>query len=162
MATFDVKRLNTLDRIVAGASVIALICLFLPWWGASATGAGVSIGVSISGFNTSWGWIGGILVVAAGIYLVLVRSAVDTSKMPVTPAATVLGLSALGTLVVVLRWLTIPRGGVTVFGGGYSYGARFGLWVTLIVAVAQVVCAVMLFRSSGEALPWKKESAPGV
>lgn len=160
MATFDIKRLNTLDRIVVGASAIAVICLFLPWWGASASAGGISYSASVSGFSTSWGWLGGILVVAAGVYLLLVRSAVDVSKMPVTPAAVVLGLSALGTLIVIIRWATIPRGGVSGFGGGYSYGARFGLWITLIVAIAQVVCAVMLFRSSGEALPWKKE-APG-
>jgi len=32
MAQFDMKKLDTSDRIVAGAGALTLICLFLPWW----------------------------------------------------------------------------------------------------------------------------------
>lgn len=150
------KRLNTQDRVVAGASVIALISLFLPWYGASAGG----FSASVSGFSTSYGWLGSILIIAAGAYLVAVRSQVDVSKMPLTPAVVVAGASLLGTIIVAIRWLTLPKGSFGAVGNlGFSYGPRIGIYLTIIVGVVQVVAAIMLFRTSGEALPWNNEGA---
>ncbi|MGO9911041.1 MAG: hypothetical protein ACLPQS_07760, partial [Acidimicrobiales bacterium] len=150
-AAFDVKNLSTLDRIVAGASVLALILLFLPWYGFS---DGI-YSASVSGWSTSYGWFGALLIIAAGVYLVLQRSGVNFGGIPVSPALVVLAASGLGTVIVALRWLTVPRGGVL----GFSYGPRFGMIGTLIVGIVQAVCAFLVFRATGEALPWAKAGA---
>jgi hypothetical protein len=157
MSKFDVKRLSTLDRVLVGASGLALISLFLPWYGVSAGG----FSASVSGFSTSYGWLGALLIVAAGVYLALHRSEVDLSKMPLTPALVVLSTAGLGTLIVVLRWLTLPSGHVGIGKVAlYSYGPRVGIYVAVIAGVAAVVCAVMMFRTSGEKLPWASKSSP--
>jgi len=157
MAKFDIKRLSTVDKVLVGAAIVALISLFLPWWGVSAGG----FSASVSGFSTSYGWLGALLIVAAGVYLVLQRSEVDLGKMPVTPAVVVLGAAALGTLIIILRWLTIPSGHFGFGKDTYSYGPSAGLYIALIAGVAAVVCAVMTFRSSGEKMPWASKPTSG-
>ncbi|MGO9196112.1 MAG: hypothetical protein ACLQK4_03160 [Acidimicrobiales bacterium] len=157
MAAFDAKKLSRLDWGIAGAGGVALISLFLPWYGVS---SGI-YSASVSGWSTSYGWFGAVLIIAAGVYLVLQRSEVNLARMPVSPAVVVLGASAIGTLIVALRWLTMPSGsggvaGVTV----YSYGARVGIIIALIAGIVQAVCAFQLFRSSGEELPWAKQVSP--
>jgi len=79
MAQFDMKKLDTSDRIVAGAGALTLICLFLPWWGAGP--------FSVSGFSTSYGWIGAILIIAAAVYLVMLRSGSNMPKIPTDRAS---------------------------------------------------------------------------
>ncbi|MGO8874162.1 MAG: hypothetical protein ACLQNG_00130 [Acidimicrobiales bacterium] len=157
MASFDAKKLSQVDWGVAGAGVLALICLFLPWYGVS---AGI-FSASVSGWSTSYGWLGALLIVAAGAYLVLQRSQVDLSKVPIGPAVVVLGAGGLGTLIVILRWLTLPSGSGGSALGGYSYGPRIGLYLTLLAGLVQVGCAVKLFMASGEPLPWAAKQAGG-
>jgi hypothetical protein len=157
MSKFDVKRLSTLDRVLVGSSALALISLFLPWYGVSAGG----FSASVSGFSTSYGWLGALLIVAAGVYLVIHRSEADLSKMPLTPVLVVLGTAGLGTLIVILRWLTLPSGHAAIGKVAlYSYGPRAGIYIAVIAGVAAVVCAVMMFRKSGEKLPWASKSSP--
>jgi hypothetical protein len=156
MATFDPKRLSRLDWVVVGASALAFIGLFLPWYGASTLG----YSASVSGWSTGYGWLGGLLIVASGVYLLLQRSQADLSRVKVGPATVVLGAAVVGTVLVILRWISLPSGhggigGVTF----YSYGPEVGIWLTLIVGVVQVVSALRLFRSSGEQLPWSKPAS---
>jgi hypothetical protein len=149
MAQFDMKKLDTSDRIVVGAGLLTLICLFLPWYGGS---AGI-YSATVSGFGTSWGWIGAILIIAAAVYLAALRSESNVPKVSYGPGVTVLGLSLIGTIIVALRWITIPRGG----GAGYSYGPQYGLFITVIAGIVQVILAFRLFKASGESVPWEKK-----
>lgn len=154
MASLDLKKLSRIDQVIAGAGVLALIALFLPWYGVSVTG----YSASVSGWSTSYGWLGALLIVAAGAAVILQRSATQMPRLPVGPAVLVLGLSVIGTVVVILRWATLPRGSGGVAGiAGYSYGPRVGIWIALIVGVVQAVAAIRLFRSSGEVLPWAEQ-----
>ena len=150
MAKFDTKQYSRRDWAVVGAAGVSFICLFLPWYGGSAG----PYSFSVSGWSTSYGWLGGLLIIAAGVYLALQRSQVDLAKMPLTPAVVVLGAAALGTLIVVLRWITLPSGHYGLVG--YSYGPSVGIYLTIIAGVVQVVAGVALFRSSGEKLPWRE------
>jgi len=85
----------------------------------------------------------------------MVRSEVNLSSIPVTPAVVVLGASALGTLIVVIRWITLPSGHVGVLGvTAFSYGPRIGIYLTIVAGLVQVGGALALFRASGEKLPW--------
>lgn len=153
MAKFDPKRLSRLDWGVVGASGLALISLFLPWYGVSLPAVGYS--ASVSGWSTSYGWLGAALIVLAGVYLVLQRSQAELPKMKAGPATIVMGGAVIGTVIVLLRWISLPRVAVGVQGTTlYKYGPRFGIVLTVIVGVVQVICALSLFRSSGEKLPW--------
>jgi hypothetical protein len=154
MAAFDWKKLSTTDRVISITALIALIALFLPWYGASADG----FSASVSGFSTSYGWLGALLVVLAGVYLVLLRSGSNMPKTSYGPGVIVLGASAIGALIVIIRWVTLPRGSGSSFGGSYSYGARIGIYIALIAAVVQTFYALRLFRSTGESLPWEKKA----
>ena len=156
MAKFDAKELSRLDWVVVGTAAVALISLFLPWYGASGGAAGFGYSASVSGWSTGYGWIGAVLIVGAGSYLVMQRSRVDLSKVKLGPAVVVLGASVVGTLLVILRWLSLPRGHGGVQGvATFDYGPRVGIWLTLVVGIVQALCALSLFRSSGEKLPWQ-------
>ncbi len=153
MAGVDWKKMSTIDRVVVIAGAVALIAMFLPWYGYT-SGA---FSASVSGFSSGYGWLGALLVVAAGAYLLFQRSG---SKMPVAsmgPGVMVLGLSGIGTLLVAIRWITLPRGSFGVANVAYfSYGPRVGIILALIAGIVQVVCALRLFRRSGESVPWAK------
>jgi hypothetical protein len=151
MAKFEMKRLSRLDWAVIGAAGLSFISLFLPWYGFSSP----AFSASVSGWSTSYGWFGGLLIIAAGVYLAMVRSEFNLSNMPVTPAVVVLGASALGTLIVIIRWISLPSGHAGVLGiTAYSYGAQVGIFLTIIAGLVQVGAALALFRASGEKLPW--------
>ena len=151
MAQFDMNKLDTSDRIVIGMGVLTLICLFLPWYGVS---SGL-FSASVSGFSTSYGWLGAILIIAAAAYLLALRSGSNVPKISYGPGVTVLGLSLIGTIIVALRWLTMPKGGFS----GYSYGPEYGMYLTILAGVVQVVLAFRLFKASGETVPWETKKS---
>jgi len=56
----------------------------------------------------------------------------------------------------------VPSGSASVGGATYfSYGPRIGMILALIAGVVQVGCALMLFRRSGEKLPWDHKPSSG-
>ncbi|HVA59473.1 MAG TPA: hypothetical protein VNG13_02920 [Mycobacteriales bacterium] len=149
----DTKKLTSIDWAIVGGALIVFIALFLPWFGFH---GGDAILPSVSGWSSGFtGWFGGLLLVAAGVYLFLLRSQANLPKVSVGPGVLVLGLAALGLLLVIIRWVTLPRSGI------YQYGAKYGIYVALVAGIAEVVGAAMLFRSSGEALPWAGHGADG-
>lgn len=151
---FDWKRLNTLDRVIAVGAVIAFIALFLPWYGASVGPFSVSVSGWSAGFSA---WAGGLLLTAAGVLAVLRRSGANLGGGRVGPSVLVLGVAALGLLLVIIRWLSFPTEHAS--GLNYSVGARYGIFIALIVGIAEVVAAVMDMRASGEQMPWATQSA---
>jgi hypothetical protein len=64
----------------------------------------------------------------------------------------VAGIAALGLLLVIIRWATLPRYRLSELS--YNAGARYGLYLALIAGIAEVAAAVMQMRASGEAMPW--------
>jgi hypothetical protein len=152
MANFDLKRLSTEAKVVGGAALLALVALFLPWYGASVGG----FSASVSGFSTSYGWLGGLLIVAAGAYVILVQSEVNLPKLPVSTTVAMLGAAILGTVIVALRWLTLPSGHGGSLGFTYSYGPEVGIYLTIIAGAAECAVGVRRFRKSGEKLPWDR------
>jgi hypothetical protein len=153
---FDMSKLSPIDRGVVGAAVVALIALFLPWYGASSA----LYSASISGFSTSYGWLGALLIIATGVYVVLLRSSTKLPTLPAGPGVIVLGASLLGTVIIAIRWISLPRGSAGVSGVSYfSYGPRVGIIIALIAGFVQTVFALKLFRASGEPLPWASKSS---
>jgi hypothetical protein len=150
-AAFDWKKLSLTDRVIAITAAVALIALFLPWEGWSGLGASASV----SGFSTGYGFLGAILVILAGVYIVMLRSGSRMPRSSYGPSVIVLGLSMIGAVLVVVRWLTLPRMSGAAYTG-FSYGPRIGMILALIAAVVEAFFALRLFRSTGEALPWAK------
>ena len=148
---FDPKRLSRLDWGVLAAGAIAFIALFLPWYGVSVAG----FSASVSGWSTSYGWLGGLLLVGAAVWYFLWRSEAGIPKEPLTPLVVTTGAAALGLLLVLIRWASLPRGSGGIAGRSFNYGPRVGIWITLIAGIVEVVCAAIMFTRSGEQLPWK-------
>jgi hypothetical protein len=142
VAELDLKKLSPLDWTIVGAGAVSLISLFLPWWGANASYLGVSTSSSVSGFSSGYGLLAALMIVAAGVILVVIRSGQSI------PFVVVLVLSILGTLLVAIRWLGIPSGSIGVGTVSLSYGPRIGIIITLLVGIAQAVCAIVVFRKS--------------
>lgn len=156
MAQLDINKLSRLDLTVAATSLVAFISLFLPWYGASVG----SFSASVSGWSTSYGWFGGLLIAAAGVLLLVERAGTAVRIQKVGPALLVLGVAALGTLIVIIRWSTLPSGSGSDFVTSFSYGPRVGIYLTVIVGIVQCVAAVRLFRSSGESVPRVSAAGP--
>jgi hypothetical protein len=142
---FDWKRLSTLDRVIVVGSVVAFIAAFLPWYGASIGPFSASVSGWSAGFTA---WAGSLLLTAAGVLLLLRRSGIKFGLPNVGPSLLVAGVAALGLLLVIIRWTSLPR------YHGIDAGARYGLYIGLIAGIAVVVAAVLDLRASGERMPW--------
>lgn len=149
---FDSKRLSRLDWAIVGGAGVAFISGFLPWWGYS--GPLSLYSASVSGWSAGFSaWAGTLLLTLAGVYLVLRRSEVSLPSMPVGPSVLLAGIAAVGLLLVVVRWLTLPR----VQGGlAGSIGAKYGIWLAIIAGAVELAAAVVQLRASGESMPWEQ------
>jgi len=158
MAQGDFRSLSRNDQAFIGLGALVLIASFLPWYGTTVSGKLLGHGFNVSSSTHAWhGWA------ALGLILMLLATALvveqlfSDSKLPelkVSWNVVVLGLDALGALLIVIRSFTLPSTDVV----GVSTGLRWGGWVLIIAAVAQVAVALMRFRASGESMPW--EAAP--
>jgi hypothetical protein len=147
--SFDWKHLSTRDRAIVGGAGVAFIAAFLPWYGVSVGPFSASVSGWSAGFSA---WAGSLLLTAAGVLLLLRRSGAKFGLPNVGPSVLVAGVAALGLLLVIIRWVTLPR--YHVVGVGYDAGARYGLYIGLIAGIVVVAAAVAELRSSGEAMPW--------
>ena len=149
---FDAKHFSRLDWATVGGAGVAFLSAFLPWWGYK--GPLSLYGASVNGWSAGFtAWAGALLLTLAGVYLFLRRSEASLPKSPIGPAVLVAGAAALGLLLVIVRWLTLPH----VNGGAAgSIGARYGIWLALVAGIVEVSASVIAMRESGEPLPWAK------
>src|ERR1700756_3607477 len=132
--SFDWKRMSTLDRVIVVGSLIAFIATFLPWYGVSVLGLSASVSGWSAGFSA---WAGSLLLTAAGVLLLLRRSGTTLEIGEVGPALIIAIVAAVGLLLVVIRWVSLPR------YQGIDAGARYGLYIGLIAGIAVVTAGVM-------------------
>jgi hypothetical protein len=154
MAHTDFRSLSRDDQAFIGLGVLVLIASFLPWYGTTVSASYLGHGISESSSTHAWhGWA------ALGLILMLVATALvveqlfSDSQLPalrVSWNVVVLGLDALGALLIIIRSFTLPSSDVP----GINIGLRWGAWILMIAAVAQVVVCLMRFRASGESMPW--------
>jgi hypothetical protein len=146
------KDITTPDLAVMGAGLVAFIASFLPWFRVSVPK--VSFGdqsfgggsVSANAWNSNVGflaWFGCLLLLAVGA--VVAGRIFAGFVLPKTsfagPALILLAASALGTLLILLRWLT------------QTHFHSFGFWLALASGIVQLVFLVPAFQASGEKLP---------
>jgi hypothetical protein len=127
-------------KIVGVASIVALVNSFITWW--YGVGSGF-VSVSWNAFDAGFlAWGGTFIAIAGGVFVLLAE--ISDTKVNLGGLKTGqigLLLAGLGTLFVLLRWLT-----ETDF-------VRFGLFLGIIAAAAITYGAVMSVRASGVGLP---------
>lgn len=150
--------MGTGDWIVLGLGVLLLIFSFFNWLSVSYSFLGESASYGVGGWNRFW-WIAPLLVLA----ITLIRAAqllTGTLSKEVKPLWLLYG--AVGALVFYLISLIDifvqtsgtdfqDLGGATEMSS--SVGTGFGIWASLILAVAFVYFLALSLQSRGEKLP---------
>ena len=150
MAQPDFRTMPRNDQGVLAAGVLAFIASFFPYYGASVSTVGFHGSSSTSAWH-SYATLAIILVMAATV--VAAVQLFSPSSLPETSTSwnfVVLALSALGTVLLIIRSFTLDHGNI----GGLSYGLRWGAYVLMVLCVVQVVFAFLRMREAGESMPW--------
>jgi hypothetical protein len=125
---FDLNRATTVDKVVAVATFVTMISIWLPWFTASdGIYSGSASGTSVHG----WLWLEFLLAVVLIAYLVA-RVAWDKLpfNLPVAHAPLLIVGTAVQLLLVLIAFIDIPSG-----GGGVSVGWGFGAFLGLLAAL---------------------------
>jgi hypothetical protein len=130
---FDAKRWSQTDRIVAIATLVLFISLFLAWFG-----AGIAIyNVTVDGLYHGYMYITLIVSLAMIVYLALVAGMDKLPfKLPLPHAQVLLFGTALNLLLTVISFLTKPS------GTSWQYGAYIGLIAAVVAAAPRVIPAI--------------------
>ncbi len=137
---FDLNRLTTADKVVAGATFVTLISLWLPWFSAPYLGSFSGTG------DHGWLWLEFLLALALIVYLAA-RAAWDQLpfSLPIEHDRLLMIGTGVQFLLIMLGFLVVPAGsGIP----GYSYGWDFGAFLALIGAV---VAAGLVFYPPAKA-----------
>src|SRR4051794_5085115 len=155
MAQPDFRTLPRNDQGVLAAGVLAFIASFFPYYGATVNAAGIHGSSSTSAWH-SYATLALILVLAATVLAaVQVFSPGSLPQASMSWNFVVLALSAVGTVLLIIRSFTLDHGDI----GGLSYGLRWGSCVLMVLGVGQTVCAVLRMRGAGAARPWARGGA---
>lgn len=149
------EQLGTVDRVIAGAALVAFISLFLPWYGVAVGG------VDVTGSGGVTGSLGALLLMAAGV-LVVYRKAGGALRAGrhAAPSMVVVVLAVLGLVLVIVRWATLPRVQASAANFSYSVGPRYGLYVALLAGIVETAAAILAIRAAGEQAPWEQPGEP--
>jgi hypothetical protein len=135
----DLSKISQNQKIALGGGVLAIISLFLPWYGFSFGGVGANIGAFDSGF---WAWGGLFLAIAGAVILVLKAMEISDAKVGKLAAEQLaLLLGAAGVVFIILRWLT------------QNDLVKYGLFIGLISAAAVTYGAFGSMKDAGLEMP---------
>jgi hypothetical protein len=156
------RRLSGTDWAIISCGALVLIASFLPWEAASSGGLGAVYTASDSAWNAGFAaWFGSLLCAAAAVAVAARHLGHLATIRGIGPNLTACGLAAAGAVLLVIRLLTLPRGGSygPLGASAGSYGPSFGAFAGTGLAVVQTIIAVLSLRASGERLP--SLAAPG-
>lgn len=145
--SLDRSKLSTYDMGLAAAPVLFLIALLLPWVSISAEGL-PGFDDSSNGFGFGLATFAWILLIAAAVLAVL--PAMGTSvKLPFPRGLALLGLTGLAAIFTLIALIDVLGAGddVGVLGGGIDVSTGIGAWLGMLVALAAVALAFLVFRS---------------
>ena len=146
--SFDLNRATTVDKVVAVASFVALISIWMPWYTASDGLASASAsGTSVHG----WLWLEFLVALLLIAYLVA-RIAWDKLpfNLPVAHAPLLIVGTALQLLLVLIAFIDIPSSGDGI-SIGWGFGAFLGLIAALVAGGPVLVPAVRSYLDSRKA-----------
>jgi hypothetical protein len=140
--SFDLARLTKVDKIVAGATLITMISLWLPWYSGSYSIPGqMTSSGSISGTGDhGWLWLEFILALVLLAYLAA-RAAWDEFpfSVPVAHTPLLIGGTGLQFLLILIGFFALPpTDGIPGLSVTWDFGAFLAL-IASIVAVGPVV-----------------------
>jgi hypothetical protein len=150
MAVIAGRNVGTNDLVVMGAGVLIFIDSFLAWQGITIKGL---TDITRNAWGAGFGaWFAMLIVVAvAGVTAARVfagRSMPAVNNGAVSWTFITAAASALAAIIILLRWVTFQQ---------YT-GAKFGLFVGLILAIVQAVFGYLSIVHAGEKLPWQKRT----
>lgn len=130
---FDAKKWSQTDRIVAVATLVLFISLFLPWFG-----AGISIyHVTVDGLWHGYMYITLIVSLLILGYLALLAGlAALPFKLPLSHPQSLAVATGLSFLLSLISFLTKPT------GTSWQYGAYIGLVAAFVAFAPRVVPAI--------------------
>jgi hypothetical protein len=151
------KSLSKFDQGVLATGVLAFIVSFFPWYGFSVPG--VTIGTihegggsaSISAWHSYSTFAILLILVATALAAVSIFAKDSVPDLPIGVTWLVAGLSVLGTLLELLRLLTVHH------GDGFSI--KWGGYLLVIVMAANSAFAVLAARAGSEPAPWENRGA---
>jgi hypothetical protein len=144
-----VKHWTPRDWMVVGGGFVAFIFSFFDYVGASGSIGTISYSVSVSAWH-SFAILGLLLLFAATIVWVLrAFSVVDIPTLPTKFEYVVGGAAGLGTLLILLR-------GVTITGLGLRFGG-----IVLILAGIVVTAGAFWASTAGAAKPVSRPTSTG-
>jgi hypothetical protein len=134
-ANFDLTRLSTVDKVVAVASFVTMISIWMPWFTFSYTLLGHTDSASASGTAThGWLWLEFIVALALIGYLAA-RAAWDRLPfgLPFSHEVLLIAGTGLQFLLVLIGFFAMPS---TDGLAGFSVGWAFGSFLALIASIA--------------------------
>jgi hypothetical protein len=156
-ANFSLSRLTTVDRIIAGATLVTMISLWFPWFSASYSVLGATTTGSISGTGYhGWLWLEFILALALVAYFAA-RVAWDQLpfRLPVSDERLLIGGTGLQFLLVLIGFLAMPS---THGLPGYSVSWDFGAFIALLASIT--AAAPVAYPAVRSFLDSRKAGAP--
>jgi len=144
---FDLNRATTVDKVVAIATFITMVSIWMPWFTVSYLGAtGSGSGTAAHG----WLWLEFILALALIAYLVA-RVAWDTMpiSLPVAHAPLLIVGTAVQLLLILIAFFDLPSsGGLAGVSVGWGFGAFLGLLAALVAAGPVLYPAIRSYMDS--------------
>jgi hypothetical protein len=138
----DLSKLDRTRMALGVIGLLAFIDLFLHWADLSVGGQTYSQW-NWNGWNAGLGaWLPMLLLLALGVIAVLPAFGVAFA-LPVGLALVGALVGALSTIIVLLRWVTLPS------EMGASMNAAFGLYIGLVLALAAAAFGWMGYTAEG-------------
>jgi hypothetical protein len=145
---FDLSRLSLVDKVVAVASLIALVSIWLPWFTASVSGYG---GSSESAATAHGGWMYAEFLVALALIAYLAARAAWDFDLAAHGTALVVG-TAVQLVIMLIAFLDIPSVpsdlGISGVSVSWAWGAFIGLAMALVAAVPVLYPAARSFAEN--------------
>lgn len=128
----DLSKLTTGEKVIAGAGILFLISMFLPWWGLDFGEFGSA---SNNGFDYFLsGWLPLLIIIAMVAQIAVARF--STTELPKIPIPWNRAHLIAGAVVAVLLVLRVIIGSSEGSGGfEVDLDRMWGLWVALLAAI---------------------------
>jgi hypothetical protein len=153
-ANFDLSRLTTVDKVVAVASFITMISIWMPWFTVSYTLLGHTDSASASGTGVhGWLWLEFIVALALIAYLAARAAWAQLPfSLPLSHEVLLIAATGLQFLLVLIGFVAVPStDGLAGFSVGWGFGAFLALIASIVAAGPVIYPAVKSYLDSRNA-----------
>ena len=153
-ANFDLSRLTTVDRIIAGATLVTMISIWLPWYSGKYSLLGITSTASVSGTREhGWLWLEFILaLVLLGYFAARAAWEQLPFSLPVAHERLLMAATGLQFLLVLIGFFDVPStNGIAGLSISWDFGAFLALIASIVAAVPVIYPAVRTYLDSRNA-----------